>query len=169
MMVHDNVIVMVARRRRHACRSDLYVASHTSVMSLAFCKYKVCFSSMAKSSRSSSSTARRSSCPLSCALDVLGDRWSLLLVRDLFLGKTRYGEFAAGPEGIPTNILADRLQRLEQAGIIQSDAYQQNPPRYAYTLTPKGAYLKPVLGALATWSMRHVPRTQADKQLVELL
>jgi DNA-binding HxlR family transcriptional regulator len=120
---------------------------------------------MARSSRSAAAPARRSSCPVSCALDVLGDRWSLLVVRDLFMGRTRYGEFAAGAEGIPTNILADRLERLEQAGILQREAYQQHPPRYAYTLTPKGADLKSVLGALAMWSMRHAPRTKPDPEL----
>jgi DNA-binding HxlR family transcriptional regulator len=125
---------------------------------------------MLKSTRSSASAqARRSSCPIACALDLLGDRWTLLVIRDLFRGKTRYGEFLAAPEGIPTNILADRLARLEQAGIIQSEPYQKNPPRYAYTLTPKGTDLKPVLGTLATWSMRHLPRTQPDKELAALL
>jgi len=124
---------------------------------------------MAKSSRTTPASARRSSCPIACALDVLGDRWSLLVIRDLFRGLTRYGEFAAGPEGIPTNILADRLERLEEAGLIKSEPYQRNPPRYAYTLTPKGADLKPVLGALARWSMRHVPRTQPDQELAAAL
>ena len=125
---------------------------------------------MAKSSRSAAiASSRRSSCPVACSLDLLGDRWTLLVVRDLFRGLTRYGEFVAGPEGIPTNILAERLERLETAGLIKSEPYQQNPPRYAYTLTPKGADLKPVLGALAMWAMRHVPRTQADKELAAVL
>ncbi|HVU31929.1 MAG TPA: helix-turn-helix domain-containing protein [Opitutaceae bacterium] len=116
-----------------------------------------------------SKPARRSSCPISCALDILGDRWSLLIVRDLFRGLSRYGEFAAGPEGIPTNILADRLVRLEDAGILTSTAYQQNPPRYAYALSAKGRALKPILAALAGWSLQHVPRTSADPALQALL
>ena len=58
------------------------------------------------------SASRRSSCPVSCALDLLGDRWTLLVIRDLFRGFTRFGEFLASPERIPTNILADRLKRL---------------------------------------------------------
>jgi DNA-binding HxlR family transcriptional regulator len=123
---------------------------------------------MTKSSRSAPA-GRRSPCPIACALDVLGDRWSLLLVRDLFRGMTRYGEFAAGPEGIPTNILAERLGRLERAGLVKRERYQPHPPRYAYTLTPKGADLKPVLGALAAWSMHHIPRTTPDKRLQALL
>lgn len=125
---------------------------------------------MAKSSRSAATvSSRRSACPVACSLDLLGDRWTLLVVRDLFRGLTRYGEFLAGPEGIPTNILAERLERLEAAGLIKSEPYQQKPVRYAYTLTPKGAGLKPVIGALATWALRHVPRTQSDKELATLL
>ena len=108
-------------------------------------------------------------CALATALDHLGDRWTMLVIRDLFRGLTRYGEFLASPEGIPTNILAGRLERLEAAGLIASEPYQQNPPRYAYTLTPKGTALKPVLGTLATWAMHHVPRTQPDKELLAAL
>lgn len=125
---------------------------------------------MPKSPRAKpASSSFRSPCPVACSLDLLGDRWTLLIVRDLFRGKTRYGEFLAGPEGIPTNILADRLVRLEQAGLIASAAYQQNPPRYAYTLTGKGADLKPVIAALAGWALRHLSRVQPDKQLLSLL
>lgn len=125
---------------------------------------------MAKSVRSTSrATSRRSACPIACSLDLLGDRWTLLIVRDLFRGLKRYGEFLAGPEGIPTNILADRLQRLEASELIKSQPYQRNPPRYEYTLTAKGEELKPVLGALALWAMRHVPHTQPDKELGAVL
>jgi DNA-binding HxlR family transcriptional regulator len=125
---------------------------------------------MAKPPRSRAvSVERRSSCPIACSLDLLGDRWTLLIIRDLFRGLTRYGEFLASPEGIPTNILADRLERLERTGMIKSEPYQSNPPRNAYTLTPKGSDLKPLLGALAGWAMRHVPRVQPDKGLVALL
>jgi DNA-binding HxlR family transcriptional regulator len=93
----------------------------------------------------------------------------MLIVRDLFRGLTRYGEFAGGAEGIPTNILAGRLARLEAAGIIAREPYQDNPPRHAYRLTAKGRDLKPVLGALASWSMRHVPKTKPDPELAVLL
>lgn len=121
---------------------------------------------MTKSARPKASASdRRSACPVACSLDLLGDRWTLLVIRDLFRGLTRYGEFLASPEGIPTNILAERLERLEASGVIKREPYQQNPPRHAYTLTPKGEDLKPVLGSLAMWALRHVPRTHADKQL----
>jgi DNA-binding HxlR family transcriptional regulator len=106
-----------------------------------------------------SSAVRRSPCPIACSLDLLGDRWTLLIIRDLLWGKSRYGAFAVSPEGIPTNILADRLARLEQAGVIKSTPYQQNPPRHDYALTPKGLDLKPVLAALVKWGKRHVPGT----------
>jgi DNA-binding HxlR family transcriptional regulator len=125
---------------------------------------------MPESSRSDATLApRRSSCPIACSLDLLGDRWTLLVVRDLFRGRTRYGEFLASTEGIPTNILAERLKRLEAAGLIKGKAYQKNPPRYAYTLTPKGTGLRPVLAAFGLWAHRFLPRTQADKDLVAVL
>jgi len=75
----------------------------------------------------------------------VGDKWSLLVVRDLLHGKRTYGELVNSPERIPTNILAERLNRLESAGIIVSTPYQQHPKRYAYTLTPKGSALGEVL------------------------
>src|SRR3954468_3715010 len=81
---------------------------------------------------------QRSACPIAGTLDIVGDKWSLLIVRDMRHGKSTYGELAASPERIPTNILAARLRRLEQAGIVARDAYQEHPPRYAYTLTEKG-------------------------------
>jgi DNA-binding HxlR family transcriptional regulator len=100
---------------------------------------------------------------------LLGDRWTLLVIRDLFRGMTRYGEFASGPEGIPTNLLADRLKKLETAGLVASEPYQQNPTRYAYHLTPRGRDLKPVLAALGQWSLRHVPQAKANPELLAAL
>jgi len=90
----------------------------------------------------------RSACAVANSLDVVGDKWSLLVVRDLLHGKHTYGELANSRERIPTNILADRLKRLEAAGIITSTAYQQRPVRYAYALTAKGRALGDVLLAL---------------------
>ena len=119
--------------------------------------------------RSRRSATRRSVCPIAGALDLLGDRWTLLLLRDLFAGKQRYGEFQASPERIPTNILAERLARLEKAGLIASAPYQRNPPRYAYSLTVKGQDLRPVLGAVAAWGLRHLPGTRADPTVVTAL
>ena len=103
---------------------------------------------------------KRSPCPIANTLDLVGDKWTLLIARDLlFFGKRQYSEFALSPEGIPSNILADRLKRMEQAGLIGKTPYQKNPVRYAYALTPKGADLKPVLLALIEWGNRHIPGT----------
>lgn len=98
---------------------------------------------------------RRSFCPVSCTLDLVGDRWSLLVVRDLIRGKRRYAEFLASPEGIPTNILADRLKRLKKAGIVRSHRYSAHPPRVEYELTPKGEDLRPMMRAMVEWGIRH--------------
>jgi DNA-binding HxlR family transcriptional regulator len=101
----------------------------------------------------------RSACAIANSLDIVGDKWSLLVVRDLLHGKRTYGELARSPEGIPTNILAERLKRLESAGIIVSTPYQQRPVRYAYTLTPKGSALGEVLLAFVRWGKQHIPGT----------
>jgi DNA-binding HxlR family transcriptional regulator len=106
----------------------------------------------------------RSPCAIANSLDILGDKWSLLVVRDLRHGKRTYGELAHSPEGIPTNILADRLKRLESAGIITSTPYQQRPVRYAYTLTSKGNALGEVLLAFVRWGKQHIPGTVALNQ-----
>jgi DNA-binding HxlR family transcriptional regulator len=92
---------------------------------------------------------------VACTLDVLGDRWSLLVVRDLVRGKQRYAEFLESPEGIPTNILADRLKRLAAQGVIRSRRYSAHPPRVEYSLTEKGEELRPVLRAMVDWGVRH--------------
>lgn len=101
----------------------------------------------------------RSACAIANSLDVVGDKWSLLVVRDLLHGKRTYGELVDSPERIPTNILADRLKRLEAAGIIVSAPYQQHPVRYSYTLTPKGSALGDVLLAFVRWGKEHIPGT----------
>ena len=98
----------------------------------------------------------RSSCPLAIALDVLGDRWSLIVVRDLMVaGSLTYGELTECSEGITTNILADRLKRLGAEGIVEKKPYQTKPVRYQYSLTAKGMGLKPIMSAIVTWAMEH--------------
>jgi len=101
----------------------------------------------------------RSACAVANSLDIVGDKWSLLVVRDLLHGKRTYGELLNSPEGITTNILADRLRRLEGAGIIASTPYQQHPIRYTYALTPKGSALGDVLLAFVRWGKQHIPGT----------
>ena len=109
----------------------------------------------------------RSICAIANSLDIVGDKWSLLVVRDLLHGKHTYGELADSPEGIPTNILADRLKRLEGAGIITSTPYQERPVRYRYTLTAKGSALGDVLLAFVRWGKQHIPGTGTLKRRTE--
>jgi DNA-binding HxlR family transcriptional regulator len=113
---------------------------------------------------SSSESFERSACAIANSLDIVGDKWSLLVVRDLLHGKHTYGELANSLERIPTNILADRLRRLEAAGILLSTPYQQRPVRYRYTLTPKGRALGEVLLAFVRWGKEHIPGTQTLNQ-----
>ena len=102
----------------------------------------------------------RSPCPIAGALDVLGDAWTLLVMRDLlFYDKHRFADFLDSPEGISTNILAERLKRLERCGLIERRRYQQRPPRDEYYLTVRGHDLLPVLRELIQWGKRHVPGT----------
>ena len=107
----------------------------------------------------------RSPCAVANSLDIVGDKWSLLVVRDLLLGKRTYGELADSPERIPTNILADRLKRLEEAGIVGSAPYQERPVRYAYTLTPKGRDLSSVLLEFVRWGKKHVPGSMTLREV----
>lgn len=104
---------------------------------------------------------RRSDCAIAGTLDVIGDRWSLLIVRDLLLhGPQRFGDLEGADEAIPTNTLTDRLRRLEEAGIVAREPYQQRPARYKYLLTAKGGALGPVLDAIADWGVTHLPGTR---------
>ena len=97
----------------------------------------------------------RQVCPVARALDAVGDRWSLLIVRDLLRGKHRFAEFAGSSEGIPTNILTDRLKRLAAAGIITARRYSAHPVRMEYALTPKGEALRPVIRAMVDWGVQY--------------
>lgn len=111
----------------------------------------------------------RSGCPIASTLDVTGDRWTLVIVRDIITGKRRFGDFLKSPEHIPTNILADRLQRLESFGIVEKRSYQHNPVRFEYRLTTKGADLLPALQAVCLWANRHLPNTwQTPKKFLDL-
>ena len=104
--------------------------------------------------------ALRSKCPIAGALDVLGDRWTLLVMRDvLFYDKRRFAEFLMSPEGIASNILADRLDRLESCGLVQRRKYADHPPREEYHPTARGRDLAPVLRELIRWGQLHVRGT----------
>jgi len=101
----------------------------------------------------------RSICPITNTLDLLGDKWTLIVIRDLFLGKHTYSEFQVSPEGIPTNILAARLKRLLESDLIEKEAYQERPVRYAYSLTDKGKTLAPIVKEIVKWGLSNIPGT----------
>jgi DNA-binding HxlR family transcriptional regulator len=103
--------------------------------------------------------AFRSGCPIATTLDLVGDRWSLVIVRDMIVGKAKFGEFLASPEQVPTNILTARLRRMEQVGLVVRQAYQNHPARYEYRLSDKGMALLPVLQDMCRWANTYVPGT----------
>jgi DNA-binding HxlR family transcriptional regulator len=110
---------------------------------------------------------RRSGCPVSISLDLLGDRWSLLIVRDMMIrGFRRFKEFQESAEGIATNILADRLGRLEAAGIVSARPDENDARRLNYELTQKGIDLAPLLLELLIWGARH-GNSEADSTAIE--
>jgi DNA-binding HxlR family transcriptional regulator len=113
------------------------------------------------STRPKAARFKRSPCPVANTLDVIGDKWSLLVIRDLFSGKSTYKEFQESPEAIPTNILANRLTRLLEQGLAEKTPYQERPVRYAYTLTQKGRDLGPVLLAMVKWGEKYFPGSKA--------
>lgn len=101
----------------------------------------------------------RSGCPIATTLDLVGDKWTLVLIRDMLNGKARYSEFLESPERITTNILASRLARMEESGLIEKTPYQRRPTRYAYSLTIMGRELRPILQAICRWGNRHYPES----------
>ncbi len=119
------------------------------------------------------SPKRRSGCPLNASVEMLGDRWSLLILRDMMLrGFRSYKQFLESYEGIATNILADRLRRLETYGIITTAPDPSDGRKRTYLLTPKGIDLAPVLTEMVLWAAAHeetenqalVRLMQKDKQ-----
>lgn len=103
---------------------------------------------------------RRSDCPISFSLDLLGDSWSLLIIRDIiFAGKKTFGEFLASEEGIARNILTNRLSRLETMGLITKSPHPTDKRKDLYALTEAGLDLLPVLWELSAWGAKHEPET----------
>lgn len=107
---------------------------------------------------------KRSPCPVACTLDLIGDRWTLLVIRDMmFFGKQRFEEFLESPEGISTNILANRLKLLEELGLAEKQPYSNHSRRMNYQLTEKGNSLRPVLKVITLWGLKHVDGTQVPQ------
>ena len=100
----------------------------------------------------------RSSCPLVNILDILGDKWSLIIVRDIFHGKKSYGEFLASPENISTSVLASRLQLLERADLIKHRLSLSDKKVKFYYLTDRGIDLYPILYEMSYWSKRNLDK-----------
>ena len=98
-------------------------------------------------------TGKRSDCPLSCSLDLVGDKWSLLIIRDMmFFGKSTYNEFLESTEGISTNILTDRLIKLSEVGLI---SFSGTAKRKKYELTKMGQDVKPILESVGVFGMKY--------------
>jgi len=113
---------------------------------------------------------RRSKCPVTFALDRFGDKWSLLVVRDLmFRGRETYGEFLESGEGIATNVLADRLKCLETEGLIEKSRDPENKRRVLYRLTEKGLDLAPVLLEMMRWSAKYDADTGTPQVFLDML
>ena len=100
-------------------------------------------------------------CPVAKSLELVGDRWTLLLVRDMLRGPRRFQDFQQSLPGIPPNILSDRLKLMETHALVTRRLYSDHPPRAEYALTDKGRELGVVVGALAAWGSRHVHRQTA--------
>lgn len=101
---------------------------------------------------------KRSDCPISSALDIIGDKWSLLIIRDIMMnGKNTYNEFLKSEEKIATNVLADRLVMLESAGILAKEEHPESKAKILYRLTHKGIDLLPVLVELILWADEYLP------------
>lgn len=114
--------------------------------------------------------ARRSECPINYSLEMIGDPWSLLIVRDIvYFGRRTYGEFLASTEGIARNILASRLDRLQQNGILIKTPHPGDGRKDLFTLTPRGLDLIPVLLAAAEWGAQHAPTTDAPRWWIDLV
>lgn len=104
---------------------------------------------------------KRSPCPVACTLDLIGDKWTLLVVRDLILGRKHFREFASSPEKIATNILSDRLGKLMDHELIEKFPSPEQPGRDAYRLTKKGKSLGKLVEAIKQWGLKNIDGTEA--------
>lgn len=112
--------------------------------------------------------SRRSDCPISCALDLIGDKWTLIVLRDLlFFNKTKFDELLESPEKISTSVLTDRLHKLERAGLIEKTPYSTHRLRMTYSPTEKGKSLTPVLNEIVRWGKRNIENTVIYKDSAE--
>lgn len=109
-----------------------------------------------------------SGCLVAYALDTFGDRWTMLIIRDMMLyGKRRYSDFLQAGEGIATNILAEKLKHLEAQGVLVKERDPENRRSYVYSLTEKGQALAPILAEIIVWSGRYVPVEERRRKLIK--
>lgn len=119
-----------------------------------------------KDNRPMSEKTTRSSCPVNFSLELFGDKWSLLIVRDmLFRQLQNYGDFLSSPERISTNILANRLKQLEGNGLIQKFPDPTDGKKYIYLLTKKGEDLLPVLLEMIRWGIKYSDKTAVPPEI----
>ena len=104
----------------------------------------------------------RSTCPINFGVEAFGDKWTLLIIRDLLDGKKYYREFLQSDEKIATNILADRLEKLEKEGLITKQNDEHHKQKIVYSLTEKGIDLLPILIEMAAWSVKYKPVDKLD-------
>ncbi len=104
---------------------------------------------------------QRSPCAIAGTLQIVGDQWTLVIIRDLLRGPRRFADLASTPEGITRSVLSERLKLLEAEGIVDRSLYSEHPPRAEYRLTAKGRALGPALGALARWGTRYLDHNTA--------
>ena len=95
-------------------------------------------------------------CPIARTLDIVGDRWTLLILRDLFVGRKRFNEFLDSSPGIPPKVLSERLKKLLEHGFIERRVYSEHPLRAEYNLTETGLSFRPVLHAMGEWGFEHL-------------
>jgi DNA-binding HxlR family transcriptional regulator len=113
---------------------------------------------------------KRSECPISSALDIIGDKWSLLIIRDMAMqGKNTYNEFLKADEKIATNVLADRLSMLEWFGIIAKEEHPESKAKIFYRLTSQGIDLLPVLMEMILWSDKYLSIAPQAKAFAKML
>jgi DNA-binding HxlR family transcriptional regulator len=103
---------------------------------------------------------RRSDCAVACTLDIIGDRWTLLIVRDLLRGKRYFDDFLHSPERIATNVLSARLRALCEQGLVEKTPDPSDRRRHTYRLTAAGLHLRELLGGVAAWGLKYLPDTR---------
>ncbi|MEM0966248.1 MAG: helix-turn-helix domain-containing protein [Verrucomicrobiota bacterium] len=103
---------------------------------------------------------RRSGCPVACTLDILGDKWTLLIVRDLLHGATQFDELRNAPERIARNILSHRLRRLTELGMVKREPDIDDKRRFNYLLTERGESLRPIVQNIANWGLQNIDDTE---------